>query len=59
MVEISGESFLEKEVSKLKISNVEAYSEYLKQFNICLNKNNYVSIGKNFRVKEDRLKYWE
>ncbi len=59
MVEIEGESALEKEVAKLKVSNIEAYNQYLARYNICLNKNSYANTGKNYRIKEDRLKYWE
>lgn len=58
MIEISGIAALEKEVSKLKVSNMDAYNKYLGKFNLCLNKNNYANTGRNFRLKEDRLKYW-
>lgn len=37
---------------------MEAYNKYLGKFNLCLNKNNYANTGRNFRLKEDRLKYW-
>lgn len=50
---------LQKEVAKLKdIAEIEQYNQYLSKYNISLNKKSYSQISKNYRVKEDRIKYW-
>lgn len=59
MVEILGEDILEKEISKLKVSNTEVYNQYLEKYNMSLNKSTQShSTSRNYRFKEDRLKYW-
>ena len=61
IVEISGEEALEREVGKMKVSNVEPYNQYLSNYNLSLGKTNtgQSASSKNYRIKENRLKYWE
>jgi len=61
MVEISGEEALEKEISRVKVSNPEPYNQYLSNYGLSLSKNcnSQPAASRNYRVKENRLKYWE